>query len=594
MRKRGFVIGLCCIIFTLLPLAHAQDQMAGGIARMAAYFPQDTFLFAAARIDDAYLQEIDALAERILGDFQQFGVPSFSLEQALMLVTGDARESLAWLGDAAAIGAVGDPRQVFDPQPGGDTYQAYAVIAIDDPAAAAAYLETRLLAAGYERRADDGAFVRPDNLVVTVQGDVLIVYADGSPAPTLENASGLESSPSFTAALAELPAEGYNLLAYGDLEVQDFGRALSPGVDRVIPEVPPFMIGATILQGDTLALDLVHLTAFESVGTIDPAFARFIPADANVVVHATNLTTTIRETLYRYFDLILFGVRPPGAAFEGGGTESALSQALASAGIDLDEDILRWTTGDYALFMRVDTVGIARTVVQNRVDLNAALDFGFVTEATDPEAAAAFADALVELLTEAGRASESALRVTPYTVGGVDAALFELTVELAQGAEPYTLALVIGTTDAVFFVTTLGAAESLFTSDASLLNAAAYQDAANVILPNPASVWYTDGEGFIVGAVANPIGLPAGLALLGPSVGNVFSSIVTNLDGTGAPPTATPTPSPTPTLTAPQIDQQVAPLETLNNLIRHSTMSSTITGSGATVLRMTITLNPES
>lgn len=52
----------------------------------------------------------------------------------------------------------------------------------------------------------------------------------------------------------------------------------------------------------------------------------------------------------------------------------------------------------------------------------------------------------------------------------------------------------------------------------------------------------------------------AGLALLGPTVGNVFTNIVASLDGTPPPtPTPTPTPTPAPPLTADAIIAQVQP-----------------------------------
>lgn len=65
-------------------------------------------------------------------------------------------------------------------------------------------------------------------------------------------------------------------------------------------------------------------------------------------------------------------------------------------------------------------------------------------------------------------------------------------------------------------------------------------------------------DSYDVSAAALPV---AGLALLGPAVGSVFTSVVASLDGS-IPPTATPTPTPTPAppLTADAIIAQVQPI----------------------------------
>jgi hypothetical protein len=265
----------------------------------------------------------------------------------------------------------------------------------------------------------------------------------------------------------------------------------------------------------------------------------------------------------------------------------------------LQDDILSWTTGDYALFTRLNVVDLAAGVVENPnvlPDLNGRFDFGLVIEATDAEKAQALAEKLGALITGAlSQGNTPGVTVGSDEINGVAVTVISLEAPIAPG-NTFNLDITLGASDDVFFIATRPAATSIITGDGTLASNPGYLDAQPYLLANPTSVWYADGEGLIAGLGGITL---VTLALLGPAVGNTFDTIVAeletppNLSGE-ATPVASPTPLPPPTpvsgLTIGGLDaaQVAGQLQSAVDAITSSSISSTITEAGVVLVRFAI------
>ncbi len=593
-RAAVFVLLAFCLALSIAP-AFMQGETQPDVTELARYFPDNSYAFAAFRLDDAYIDQLDQIIQSFSVPLQSIGVPPFSIRRLLtMLPQGD--DLLNGFGDRGAVGCYGDLAELTAAGTT-NTAQCYAVIELDDSAALTEFLRTTLPSnAILEFELDDGTpvFELTDGTQFLVFPDKLLITTPTTPY-TLPTADLLSDDETFQQTIAELPAPAYNILAYGDLTVYNT-LALEADPALAAFEIVPVALGLTILDGDTLTIDSAVPSGIASAAAVDPNFARFIPADANAVIHATNFSGLVQDTVFPLIDTLQTAsvpleYRQPGTPSPERTAEGQVRMVLSAIGLNLD-DILAWTTGDYALFARVDTIEIGRGILGNKLNLNGAFDFGIVIEAADPALAADFVARLNELVQSSptGEVTIQQTSIADFPVTLIDAHIEGSQVGDEQNVEATDPQLVYGATSEIFFFTTYATAEQILTGGATLINSGTYLDAQRYVLPDPTSIWYTDGEGILIGLAGSPFGSVGVLALLGPSIGNIFDGIVMGLQGTPTP-TPTPSPTPSPTPNAAQIDETLAPLQALYDNIRHSTMSSTITADGAVLFRMTITLN---
>lgn len=557
---------IVCMALTSAPV-FTQENAQAGVLDMARYYPDDTVAFAAIRTDDAYIRSLDGLIEAVTAPFASLGVPPINLSQGFLLLTQSTFGEMSWVGDHAAVGAVGLP----------GANGVCFTLEIDDAERAADSLRAGLANTDFAETISDDSVITFSNSdgahVILTDSELYITRSDTTPYRLgFERETDLRDNQSFQDAIGALPEPGYNALVY----IDGFFVQSSLGLYQSGFGFYPSGLGLTVLNDDTLVIDAITLTDFALGQPIDPEFARYIPADAGAVIHATDFTNFYDNTLMATGQNISeFNARQFGG--DALSMEVEFEAAFARIGIDIRADVLSWTTGDYALFARAEPVEIVRGFLTNKVNVNGLYDFGAVIEATDPALAGAFSDQLVELLTTAFSRTDRQVMPTPDTIGDTSVSILSFAIPLETdygivSAEAVQVEIVIGTNDDIFFVGTRGAIESILAGESSLADQAFYQDAQAYLLPDPTSVWVTDGEGFIIG-VGNPVII---LGLIGPAVGNNFQQI-----------TPTPTPTPDPVI----IDAQLQPLQDVIDLVRHSTISSTITDVGYTQVRITLTLN---
>src|SRR5690606_34488507 len=145
-------------------------------------------------------------------------------------------------------------------------------------------------------------------------------------------------------------------------------------------------------------------------------------------------------------------------------------------GFDLDEDILSWTTGDYAFFGRVDILPIIDMFSQNlgsfpsteqQLEAIEHLDFGGVLEIGDLESAHAFYEEVSARVVALNTLAEAAERshnvdVQQITINGADATHIHLVDYVGAGAnEQIALDLAFGVNDDVFVFGTLSVVEAV-------------------------------------------------------------------------------------------------------------------------------------
>lgn len=604
----------------------AIDSPDEGVPAMARFYPAHTLLFAAARIDAGHVDILDSLMQTVMGGLADFGVPALNLRLTLSFALGVSADDLIdWLGDHAAVGVITLPLDgQFDPN------SVYAVIELEDRAKAEAFLIDKGIAAP----AGEGTLTytvlqstAPNfPAIIELHDDYMVIAMTprGNFMQTRE--ARLTSNENYQQLMTSLPASSYNLLVYSD-----FAAILSsmPAENEEMLRSPitvdpvQLAVGLTVLDGDTLAIDSAQMAGADGGQTLgaspDPDFMRYIPGDAMAVIHASDFSTLYDNAVmaareisdYNYQSALqLQGTM--GDLMSPGATATPLpppldpidqvEAGLKQIGIDLHAHLLSWTTGDYALFARVDTVPIARDVMAYQINLEGRYDFGVVIEATDATQASAFEDKLVNLIQQGLEANEATeVTLSTGTIGTTEVTTIDFDIEVPgpmtdlrqpPPAINVPVRLVLGANDDIFFLMTRGAAVQVLNGGVTLADDETYLAAREYLLPNTTSMWYTNGEGLLVTTGLNPIIL---LTLLGPAIGNIYESILTEFNTVPGQPTLTPspTPSPTPTPTPDMalIDQQLEPLRYAIESLRHGTISATVNDEGVSLLRFTITLS---
>lgn len=515
MLKKSLLL-VVALLLLIVPTVSAQTVTTSGLD---AYFPQDTALYATIRTDAGYIETLDA----VLGRFAPLtaaAAPGIEISASGLLNllsfqafgAGFQNGIRPWLGDSIAAG-------IMDAN--GDSV--LIVVEITDRARVEELATTTVMPDAIGITQGDYT-VFSDGMATTYAavGDSVLVLAtspDLLPVAGMP-AANLTGNTAYTGAVGALTAESYNILMYVNTPAFS-DSALAPGqlpVDAAAA-VGPTLIAATILDGDSLAIDIVQDTAgtvsFTGMAAVDPAFMANVPASAGLLVHGTNLKST--------FDSLIQFARSSDPESDIDASIAQIEQGVQQlTGLSFENDILGLLTDDYVLYMSyaVPQPGMPSLLTSSvfpgePVELG--LDFGIVVENVDPARAQTVVDALAGL---AQATSENlGATVGREMIGGANA----LTIEIAVPPVSKPVSLVIGANERVFVMgTRLGALAALEGSGG--LNADATFAVANqYALPDANSVWYMDDSGIILMGDA--------LAGLAPAIDSVFGNIVASLGG---------------------------------------------------------------
>ena len=574
------------------------DPNSDNLANMARYYPTDTLFFASTRLDEAYINELDDLLTVILAPAQQFGIPPIAITQAITLSTGlDATSILGWLGDTAAVGIPTVFEEgVFSSQP--SAKEMYAVVSLADHEQALAFLDANLQ--GFERSETADFILYTDSaLYILVKQDAMFLSAVPflPTIPFLPDSNDVETlldTQSYQDAMAELPLDRYNILLYVDVPtLVDFQLQISQVPPNAVEtNLDGMAIGFGTIDETNLVVDLVQLPEdpfmYDGVGQVNQTFLQNIPANASAMMQVSDYANMV-ESFIQYMDNIGVAYNEPLVPSE------EFERQWAEMGIDLEADLLSWIGGDYVTFGHLDIVPIVRDALAYELELSNRFAWGMVMDTTaNPEAASRFASIFGDLLEQNNVDDEISFRTE--TVAGVEATIVSFDAEMENpftpivcGANPppseiISFEMVLASNNEVFVFATRPLADAILSGNVqSIAHTPAYQQSSQYFLPDPTSVWFTTGEGFITTVG----GYPAFLLALGPQIGCVFENILTTFTtpSADATPTPTPTPPPTPTPDFEEINQQVRILEYVIQTVQSSSITSTITQNGTLKIR---------
>jgi len=584
--KKLFLLPL--LLLLLIPSAFPVYSAThdDGIYSMAQYFPADTLIFATSRIDEAFIQDIDDFYVDLSSGVSELGIPSMPLTQMLQGMTGiNPDEILSWLGDYVAVGAYAT---------GQFTSTYYAVILLDDPTAVDAYMSDTF--SFLERQEVDETIIYSDTFFTAEIDDTLLkLYLE--PLPEIGDITLLDTQ-HYSQSVNALPLDEYQIGLYFAAEQLFSDQVPEEQLEIVNPNLGGVAVGMTGVDASTLVADVVHtpleFTEYDGSGRVNPEFLSNIPDSMTSVMVASDLSHVITAALEEAYAV---DERSGGMLQMPDVNEEIFSQV----GIDLEADVLSLLTGEYAMFADIELVPIVKDALAYEVNVDGRIHGGVMADASaDPEAAQRLVNQLSELMQSAPEDPSVSFRTE--TIAGTDVTVISTSTEITNPLVEYecnippsttqlNFEFVLGASDEYFVFASRPLADTILSGDyEGVETTAGYQQAEQYFLPDPTSIWYADGEGFVHSVVFNPVSF---LFVASPQIGCVFENIVMELDGTPvATPTATPTPAPTATPDFQQIDAQVAPVEYIQNLISSASITSTVTDEGVIMARFAITYNP--
>ena len=530
------------------------DELTG----LSQYFPENTAAFAVIRTDAGYIETLDgligAVANRLpadtLGDIEGVSVADL-LDLGSSLIFGQPYNGGLdqVIGASAAVG-VFDVDSLIEMGMAGEVSGVTDVpfmiaLEIQDRAAVVEFLST--IGSRVEVTSGDAYDLVNDFESFALVADDVVLLSPTNIVEAAYNAdnTSLQDSQNFNKALSAFPADGYNIFLYVDasaiiapimdmleeeMAMQDMDMTGLFGGAMSAENAGAFALGFTVIEGRTLAIDAVSVQTeaglnamMEAPGYVEqvPAsadFAQYIPADAQLLIHDNgfgpdflaifDMLDAFGPMFQQQLDVMAeqSGNDIPidlSAINFGGLLQLPITTTFAGlTGLNLEDDVLSWMTGDYASYL---------SLIPVESDPGISLNVGLVFEATDTEAAADVVAQLAE--------SASAYRVTHSmeTIGDGEALVLPNAIrslfpaDLRERAQDTPeLDILVGADANVFVIGSRPAVEAALNPTNSLVDDPTFQYAAeNALLANAVSVYY-------IGVPAIIEALPA-LQILGAS-----------------------------------------------------------------------------
>jgi hypothetical protein len=513
-------------------IAPAMAAPTADLNALAKYFPASAPVLISFRTDDAYIKEIDDLFAKIAAQIPGMKQPDTIAHQFDNVVNevigkGDfASEMRTWLGDTASIGIFSFEGMMGRADSGSDNKPPHflAAVAITDQKAAEAFWKTALAKSpsGDYQSSTEGDFIlltpgkdSKAEGIVAIGKDVLFIGAYKEDLPLKGQTDSLSDSATFADSITQLPESDYNITIYANLgtflkqmmEMQSSTMGNDPSqaammqsIEPMLKNFPPEVIGFTVLDERSLTVDIVVpygdlLKDFEKAGfstampaPVDPTYAANILSGSPLVIHSTNLGASL-EGVIKSLQTQAGMMQSTGMSVTE--LEDGLNKLKFAiqglTGKDLEKDILPAMTGDYALYV---TLSPALSDLSSPADLakQMPVDFGFLTEMSDPTISKALIDGIK---TAIGSMKDAQVKVTTEQIAGTDAVVITGT-----GADmPFPIELVLTGNDKRFFFGTRRAAAAALTGKGGLDGDAAFKEASGYLVPSPSVIAYLAGDG---------------------------------------------------------------------------------------------------
>jgi hypothetical protein len=208
------------------------------------------------------------------------------------------------------------------------------------------------------------------------------------------------------------------------------------------------------------------------------------------VIHSTNLKGTYENLLA---SLRLNAEMLDDDELDADAIEDGLRQiefvVRGFTGLDFEEDILSWLTGDYAIYL-----SLGEDFPTSMMDFFNAeslpVNFGILFEVTDPAKASALVEGIVDGVD--GFDSDN-FSVSREEIGGANALVIIITNE----DMPFPVQLAVAADENVFALGTLSAVQAAMNPDGTLVNDPLFNEAAAYVLPGAVQVFYAAGDGLM-------------------------------------------------------------------------------------------------
>lgn len=491
--NRLFVSTMMFIVLIVpLTVSHAIDLGADNPHNLADFMLDSTEVYIGSRMGADYFNELDTIALAVYGklpdglDFERKTIADYMREQFDdMGYDWDSFQSL--LGDYVAVGIESHDGTISQ---GDDPYMTLVAEITDRKAFLDALITMTTPLDALPPNFADGTddLVYQDLDVIIYATDTHFIFSN-NPAYEFPVATPLSSISDFQNALAMLPAVTYSGLAYvsADANLEEFGRGQMR--DAGILETDAIAIGITALEDNVLAFDFAVQTNSPLPASIDTSdVLSLLPEGTDAFIVATDLTQAY-NTLISLAQTL---------STEDDDPTERLPMFFGMTGLDLEDDVLSWTTGDYAVFMSADVENIVNQIEADEKISDLLLEFGVVIEATDPALARQTADKLGDFF-DVMLGNDEMFTIEQVDDASPDFPKTTLTLDLPNDdlLDVDSVEFVITANDDVLYMGTGGAFDTL-NSGATLSNDADVNGAMSYLLDNPTSVWYLNGEGVTI------------------------------------------------------------------------------------------------
>ncbi len=532
MKKLFTLLAIMVVALGTL-IAPAMAAPTADLNALAKYFPATAPVLVSFRTDDAYIKEIDDLFAKIAAQIPGMKAPEKIADQfdkavKALMGSGDFKSEVrSWLGDTASIGIFSFEGMMGRGNSNGEPPHFLAAVAITDQKAAETFWTAVLdkASSGKYETSTEGDFIlltpakdapKSASGIVAIGKDVMLIGAYKEDLALDGQKDALSDSATFTDSISLLPESDYNITIYTNLgdffkqimamqsEMMGSNPAQAAMMKNLAPfleKFPPEIVGFTVLDDRSLTIDFAVpygdlLTEAEKAGfstampvPVDPAFAANILSGSPLVFHSTNLGASLEGVLKNF--QAQAGMMSSSSGMSADEMKKNIDQinkaVLLFTKKDLEKDILPAMSGNYALYV---TLNPALSDVSSEKDLMKQLpvDFGFLTEMSDPTISQAIMDGVKMAFT---MSESKEAKLTTETIGGADA----LVITGTAANMPFPIELVITGNDKLFFFGTRRAAEAALTGKGGLDSDASFQEASGYFVPSPSVVAYLASEG---------------------------------------------------------------------------------------------------
>lgn len=569
MRKK-FVTLLIASLLLVLTFGTASATPASDLAATARYASTDSTFYFAIRADEDYVNTLNDLIDRINNNTAgalippgtEFDVTELLEAVAFELFAADfTTEVRPWMGDTIGF-VIPSLEPAFAEEP---ITPFVAVFEVSDYDTAENFIMSTF--GGLAPTETDPLLFDLGDAGLLLADDALLIGTSAAIVQDAYNtASPLSDDADFNTATDALPLPGYNALVYFNLArlVDDIIAGMDATAPGMAGDPTDFMpdvdtgisVSGFSLQGERdLIIDVVTIDDADFQAELfaqydltlpdplDPTFARFIPADAQLVIHETNFANAY-NAFWAGFDLsassfdaqidmmlndpFLGGQMTPeereflesfnidAISFSGMGRTLLIQFFAGFTGLNIEDDFVNWMTGDYAMYLRLIPTSAMGTIfpgpatssaplTADNPDFNFMPDGAFIAQITDSDAAANVI---------AGFARAADLYGVNYRledINGGEQIVFTAPLRLLLGSSRFDLNpstpeldIIVGYNEDIFTIGTRPAASfALAPNGANLLDSDGFQTVAeNLLLPDAITVWYVGG-GAIVEALGN-------------------------------------------------------------------------------------------